>query len=356
MPYMNKENIQNILEINLLNNTVYDYVVFLGILIGLLIVFKIMQSIILKKLEILSKKTKTDIDDTLIEIVRGVRPGFYAFLSIFLALKFIQVSGIVTAIINWVLIIWATYVVIVSVQKIINYAFYKKIGDESGNAAQALKTLNVIARSILWVIGVLFILSNMGINITSVVAGLGIGGIAIALALQNILSDLFSSFAIYFDKPFEVGDFIIVGDKMGVVEKIGIKTTRIRALQGEEIVISNQELTSSQIQNFKKLKERRVVFSFGLTYGTSVEKIKQAKKITQEVFEKVLDVRLDRCHFYRFDDSSLSFEVVYYVNSSEYNVYMDIQEQINLKIKEIFEKENIDMAFPTRTVHLINQK
>ena len=356
MPYMNKENIQNILEINFLNNTVYDYVIFLSILIGLLVVFKILQDIVLQKLTVLSQKTKTDIDNTLVEIVKGVRPGFYVFLSFFLSIKHLEISNLMTGIINWILIIWVTYIVIIAAQRLIDYAFYKKIGDESGNTAQALRTLNTIARSVLWIIGILFILSNMGINITSVMAGLGIGGIAIALALQNILSDLFSSFAIYFDKPFEVGDFIVVGDKIGVVEKIGIKTTRIKALQGEEIVISNQELTTSQIQNFKKLKERRVTFTFGLTYDTSVEKIQKAKTITGAIFEEIKEARFDRCHFYRFEDSSLFFETVYYVNSGDYNMYMDIQEKINLDIKESFEKEDISMAFPTRTIHMINEK
>lgn len=352
---MNENVLQNILEVNFLNNTVYDYIVFVGLFFIFLIIFKVIKNIILKKLFILSQKTKTDLDNTLISILRDLKLEFYVFLAFFLSVKSIQVSDFFSSVVHWALIIWVTYIVIVSLQKLITYFFYKKISKESGNVAQALKTLNIIARSILWFLGILFILSNMGINITSVVAGLGIGGIAIALALQNILTDLFSSFAIYFDKPFEVGDFIIIGDKIGVVEKIGIKTTRIRALQGEEIVISNRELTTIQIQNFKKLKERRVTFNFRLTYDTSVEKLKRTKNIIKEIFDKIPEVRLDRCHFYRFEDSSLFHEVVYYVSSPEYNVYMDIQEKINLELKELLEKESIQMAFPTRTLH-INEK
>lgn len=350
---MNYEFIQYILQIHFLNNSIREYLLSLGLLFVFLIVFKLIQSFVLNKLLALSKKTKTDLDDTLIKIIKDIKPGFYFFLALFLSVKNIRTSELVTSIVHWILVVWVTYIAIVALQKLIDYAFSKKIKKESGNTSEALKTLNTIAQSVLWIFGALFILSNMGISITSVVAGLGIGGIAIALALQNILADLFSSFAIYFDKPFEVGDFIIVGDKLGIVEKIGIKTTRIRALQGEEVVISNQELTSIQIQNFKKLKERRIAFGFGVTYDTPNKKLEEIKKIMNTIFGELPDVRLDRCHFYKFDESALAFEVVYYVNSPEYNVYMDIQEQVNLKLKEALETEGVQMAFPTRTVHIV---
>ncbi len=348
--------LQNIRDFHIFNNSGSDYLVFLGLLVVFLIIFKIIQKVILKKLYALAKKTKTDLDVTLIEIIRNVKPSFYVFLSFFFALKNLNVSVLVNSIINWLLIIWATYISIIALQRLVDYIFLKKIKTETGNTAQALTTLSTIAKTLLWLVGAMFILSNMGININSVLAGLGIGGIAVALALQNILSDLFSSFAIYFDKPFEVGDFIMVGDQLGVVEKIGIKTTRIKALQGEEIVISNQELTSARIQNFKKLQERRITFSFGVTYGTPNEKLKEIKKIVENIFSDIEETRFDRCHFYRFDESSLFYEVVYFVNSPDFNIYMDIQEKINLSLKLGLEKSGIDMAFPTRTVHVIGSK
>jgi len=352
---MENININETLEIVFWNNTVSDYLMSLLMLLVFLVIFKIIQSVILKKLADLAQKTPTDIDNTLVEIIRNIRPGFYVFLSLYLAMQNLIISPLAQSVINWILIIWATYLAIMALQRIIDYGFEKKLQGESGNAASALRMLSKITKGILWVVGVLFILSNMGVNITSAVAGLGIGGIAVALALQNILSDLFSSFAIYFDKPFEVGDFIIIGDKMGTVERIGIKTTRIRALQGEEVVISNQELTSAQIQNFKKLKERRVVFSFGVTYGTPNEKLEKVPKIVKNIFTKLEGARLDRAHFYRFDDSALTYEVVYYVSTGDFNIYMDTQQEINLALKEAFEKEKISMAFPTRTVHLVKE-
>lgn len=351
--YMSTNFINEILNINFLNNSIQDYLIAFGFFIIFFIIFKIIQSILLKKLLNFSKHTKNDIDDTLIEILVGIKPGLYVLLSLFLAVINLNISDLMFDILKWILIISITYTVIIALQRLIDYVLNKRVTKKSGNTAQAIKTLGIIVKVILWVLALLFLLSNMGINVSSVIAGLGIGGIAVALALQNILTDLFSSFAIYFDKPFEVGDFIIVNDKVGVVEKIGIKTTRIRALQGEEIVISNKELTSSQIQNFKKLTERRIVFGFGLVYGTSNEKLKKVKNIVEDIFEKIENTRLDRCHFSRFDDSALFFEVVYFVDSPEYNIYMDIQEKINLELKDTFEKEKIEMAFPTRTVHLV---
>ena len=201
--------------------------------------------------------------------------------------------------------------------------------------------------------GLLLILSNLGFDITTLIASLGIGGVAIALAVQSILSDLFNSLSIYVDKPFTVGDFIIVGDHMGTVQKIGLKTTRIQALQGEEIVISNSELTSSRVRNFKQMQKRRIVFAFGVTYDTSTEKVKKIPEMVKNAIDPLEKAEYDRAHFKNFGDSSLDFEVVYYVLTGDYTEYMDIQQSINLRIMEEFEKEGIEMAFPTRTVHLV---
>ena len=224
------------------SNTLAIYVEAVIAFVALLVVFKIFQWLILRNLFRIAKKTKTDIDDTLIEIVKSLRPPFYSFLAFYFAVKILKLSSFTQGVIETILIVWIVYQVVVALQILINFILTKRFaGDEDPTTRSAISALGTIGKMALWAIGILMILSNLGINITSLVAGLGIGGIAIAFALQNILSDLFSSFAIYFDKPFRVGDFIIVGDKMGTVEKIGIKTTRLKALQGEELIISNQE-------------------------------------------------------------------------------------------------------------------
>jgi small-conductance mechanosensitive channel len=195
-------------------------------------------------------------------------------------------------------------------------------------------------------------MDNLGFNISAVIAGLGIGGIAIALAAQAILGDLFSYFVIFFDRPFEVGDFIVVGDKTGTVEYTGIKTTRIRALSGEQLVFSNTDLTNSRIHNFKKMQERRVVFKLGVVYQTPTAQLEEIPKIVRAIIEKHTDVRFDRGHFASYSDFSLNFEFVYFVFGAEYVKYMDTQQSINLEIYKEFEKRKIEFAYPTQTLYL----
>jgi len=215
-----------------------------------------------------------------------------------------------------------------------------------------IKVLVLIIKIVIWTIALLMILANFGIQITPLIASLGVGGIAIALALQSVLGDLFSAFAIYLDKPFQEEDFIIIGNDMGIVEHVGIKTTRIRTLQGQELVVSNSELTSTRINNYKKMRKRRIVFSFGVTYDTPTIKLKKIPGIVEKIIKSVKGADLDRAHFKEFGDSSLNYEVVYFVDNGDYNKYMDIQQDINLKIKEGFEKEKIEFAFPTQTIHV----
>jgi small-conductance mechanosensitive channel len=209
-----------------------------------------------------------------------------------------------------------------------------------------------MARIVIWGIAVVLLLDNLGVKITPLVAGLGIGGVAVALAGQTILADLFSCFAIFFDRPFEVGDFIIVGEFLGVVEYIGIKTTRIRSLGGEQIVFSNNDLTNSRLRNFKRMERRRVVFKLGVTYGTGVEQLKDAVAAITAIISGIDRALFDRCHFFAYGDYNLVIETVYYVLSPDYNVYMDVQQEINLRIKEEFRTRGIEFAFPTQRVYL----
>ena len=302
----------DIWQIEVLSNTLYDFAVALLALLGFLIVFKIFQMVALKRLKKLAERTKTDIDDVLIRVIRTIKPPFYSFLAFYLAVGFLALSPVLNKIVNIFLIVFVVYQAIAALQTVINYMVERASKkEEEGSARSALQVLGKIAIGILWAIGALLIFSNLGVNVSSLLAGFGIGGIAIALALQNVLGDLFSSFAIFFDKSFVVGDFITVGDKKGTVEKIGIKTTRIKSLHGEEIVISNTELISTQIQNYKKMEKRRKAFNFGVEYGTLQDKLEKIPEMVREIIAQVKNVEFDRVHFFRFGDSSLDFEVVY---------------------------------------------
>lgn len=215
----------------------------------------------------------------------------------------------------------------------------------------ALTLIRFVSMLVLGCLVVLIVLDNAGVNITALVAGLGIGGLAVALAAQKVLGDLFGAVSIVLDRPFVVGDFIVVGSQMGTVETIGLKTTRVRALSGEQLVFPNADLLSSRIQNFQRMEERRVVFGFGVTYGTSAEKLRRTDEIVKEAVEHHALARFDRCHFKAFGASSLDFECVYYVKSPAFNVYMDIQQAVNIEVLEAMRREGIEFAYPTQTVY-----
>ncbi|KHE03250.1 mechanosensitive ion channel protein MscS [Pantoea stewartii] len=210
--------------------------------------------------------------------------------------------------------------------------------------------LGILLRVVVWVMMLLAILSNMGIDITALVASLGVGGIAIALAIQTVLSDVFASLAIGFDKPFEHGDFIVFGDIAGTIEHIGLKTTRLRSLSGEQIVCSNTILLQQTIHNYKRMQQRRLVFTFGISYATPSEQVREISELVKTIIQGIEMTRFDRAHFLAFDDSKLTFEVVYFVLSADYNVYMDIQQEINLQLMAALEERNIRFAFPIRQV------
>lgn len=337
-------------------NTLGNYIYALIVLMVAVIVFRTFQFYILRKLKKAAEKTETDIDDTLIKIVQSLRPPFYYFLAFYFSTYYIVVSDIFKKVVEGMLFLFIVYQIIVVTQILIDYVLEKwidKRADDMGSRV-AMENIGKFAKFIVWVLGLLLILSNLGINVTSLIAGLGVGGVAIAFALKEILADLFSSFAIYFDKPFKIGDFIKIGNDGGTVVKIGIMTTRLQTPQGEELVMSNQELISSRVQNFKKMEERRGLFTIGVAYETPVEKLRAIPSDIKSIIESVENIRFDRAHFKQFDDSALTYEIVFYVNSNDYASFMDAQQEINLKIVEKFREKGIEMAYPTRTVFYKN--
>ncbi len=225
-------------------------------------------------------------------------------------------------------------------------------GESTPAAAGTLTGLRWLVLSVAYALILLLALQNMGVDVTSLIAGLGIGGIAVALALQNILGDLFGSLTIALDKPFVVGDFIVVGSEMGTVEHIGLKTTRVRSLSGEQLVFGNADLLSSRIRNYKRMSERRVVLGFGVVYATTPETLERINAIVRSTIEAQPSVRFDRCHLHRFGASSMDYEAVYYINSPDYNAHMDAQQAVHMAIARAFRAESIEFAFPTQTLYL----
>ncbi len=240
-----------------------------------------------------------------------------------------------------------------AIQILVDYLIRRKIRTHSEENSQALlRFVGQVIKLVLWVVGLLFILSNIGINVTSLVAGLGVGGIAVALAAQNILADLFSSIALYFDQPFRVGDFIVIDDIRGTVRHIGIKNTRIKSLNGEEIIIPNRELTADRIKNFRRMEERRVAFDVKITYDTPLEKLQEVPQIIEEVINSVPRTRFSRAHLFKFDDAAFIFRVVFFMTDHGFKTYMDARQEVNFKLLDAFKKAGIAAARPTQIVQV----
>lgn len=345
---------KELLNYSLLNNPVRDWLIAIGIIVLAVACLRIFQAVIIKKLRVFSARTKTSIDDFIfIALQRSVMPMLYV-LAVYLSMQYLVLSDRVRSVGRIAVMVVVTFFVLRMISAFIAYAFKQALQKQEYNAQRQKQSrgMLVIIQIIVWLIGLLFLVDNLGYNITTLVAGLGIGGIAIALAAQTILGDLFSYFVIFFDKPFEIGDFIIIDNKMGTVEYIGIKTTRIRTLEGEQLVCSNTDLTNSRVHNYKRMQDRRVVFSFGVIYDTTADQLKSIPVMVKEIISAIEHTRFDRAHFKSFGNSSLDFEVVYYVQSPDFNLYMDLQQTINMRLFELFGKEGIIFAFPTQTLYL----
>ncbi|KPQ39428.1 MAG: Small-conductance mechanosensitive channel [Phormidium sp. OSCR] len=335
-----------------LGNQVLDYLIALAIIILGLIVIKIVANLVLGKIKKWLRQTDASLDNSLITIIeRALIPIFY--LGIFyVALNGLTLHPILDRLLDG---IWAIAFTVIGIRFVVSVIQYGLIlygiKANNPNIQPTLNSLVPAIRVVVWAIGFIFLLDNLNFNVSAMIASLGIGGIAIALASQGLLQDLFSYFSIVFDRPFELGDFIIVGDFIGTVEYIGIKTTRLKSLSGERLVISNTDLTGSRIRNYKHMQTRRIVFKLGVTYETGVEQLEKIPQIIQDIIDPIETITFDRAHFLAYGDFSLDYEVVYNVNSSDFTQYMDAQQQINLELKRRFEAEGIEFAYPTQVIY-----
>jgi small-conductance mechanosensitive channel len=337
-----------------LGNRVLDYMVCILLFLSGLLIIKLIIHSLIKRLKKWAKKTSTTLDDFLITTVEKiVLPALY-FGVFYLSTNVLKLPPFLTKTINVLAVAVLTVVVARLAIEFAGYGFKNYWLRRGKNVAleHSLKGILSVLKVIIWSLALIFFLDNLGFKISTVLAGLGIGGVAVALAAQAILGDLFSYFAILFDRPFEVGDFVILGDYLGTIEHVGIKTTRIRSLGGEQLVFSNTDLTNSRVRNYKKMQKRRVVFKLGVTYQTPVKMLKKIPRIIEDIIKKVDDTIFDRAHFFSYGDFNLIFEVVYYVIGPDYNKYMNIQQEINFAIKEEFEKQKIEFAYPTQTLYL----
>jgi len=345
----------DLLAYPLLNNEVKDWLIALTVSVLVFLLIRIIIRLGVSRLARLAKETATIWDDAVTDALTRTRGLFVLIIALFAGSLFLvfpdRVRTVIISVTSIALIIqgglWLN-----SIGQFWLKAESQRRRKIDPATVTTVSAMGFVGRLLLWALVAILLLDNLGFDVTALVAGLGVGGIAVALAVQNILGDLFASLSIVLDKPFAIGDFLIIDEHMGAVENVGLKTTRIRSLSGEQLVFSNADLLKSRIRNYGRMFERRVVFKFGVTYQTPRDKLKKIPQMVREAIEEQDRVRFDRAHFQAYGASSLDFEIVYYVLSPDYNQYMDIQQAINLRIHERFEQESISFAYPTQTVYV----
>jgi small-conductance mechanosensitive channel len=337
-------------------NEVRSWLIALAVSAGVLVALRLVERVLIVRVQQLAKRTRTMADDIIIGSLRKTKFLFLLVVAVFAGSLSLDLEPDVRAILLSTAMI-ATLIqmgVWVSTGLQIWLEHYRATEEDGANRT-TMNALSFIGRLLLWVVVFVLVIDNLGVDVTALVAGMGIGGIAVALAVQNILGDLFASLSIVLDKPFVNGDFIVVGDMAGSVEHVGIKTTRIRSISGEQLVFSNSDLLQSRVRNFGRMEQRRVVFSLGVTYQTPADKLERIPSLVQAAIESQQNVRFDRSHFASYGDFALNFETVYYVGSSDYTQHMDILQAVNLQIYRTFEEEGIEFAYPTQTLFVAKE-
>jgi small-conductance mechanosensitive channel len=341
------------------NNDLLSWAIAVGIGLATCLLMVAARLLLVRRIQAFAAHTSTFLDDLAARVLAATHPLFMLAIGVYSGSHWLALPARTTTLLSHLAVTalllqmarWGD----VAVHGWLHFYRTRRNGEDAA-ATTSTAALGFVARTLLWAIIALMILDNFGVNITTLVASLGIGGIAVALAMQNILGDLFSSLSIVLDKPFVVGDFITVDDFSGTVEYVGLKTTRIRGLGGEQIVFSNSDLLQSRIRNFKRMQTRRIVFGIGVVYEITKQQLLAIPGILREAVEAQPQVKFDRAHFKAYGASSLDFEVVYIVQTPDFGVYMDVQQAINVALFERFEQEGIGFAYPTQTVHLANQE
>jgi small-conductance mechanosensitive channel len=331
------------------------WVVAIVVVVTCYLILKLLLHLVGRRLARIAASTETLIDDGVIKVINSTQGWLLTILALYAGALFTDLPTRVLTIADRVLIVALLVQVGVWFSTGLNYAlgvYRERQMKQNPASVTALNAIGLFARGLIWLAVILLTLDNLGYDVTALIAGLGVGGVAVALAVQNILGDLFASLSILIDKPFVVGDFVIVDDYMGGVEHVGLKTTRIRSLSGEQLVFANSDLLKSRLRNYGRMYERRVAFQIGVTYGTQREQLQRIPQIMREAIESQEKTRFDRSHFFKYGDYALIFETVYYVHGPDYNLYMDIQQAINLTINEVFEQRGIEFAYPTQTLLL----
>jgi small-conductance mechanosensitive channel len=349
--------IESILTMDVHGNMIQDYLIALLVMTiifsGLALAFYLFKKL-LKKIDERNPNQQL----VSLKVMEAFTWPLFLVIGLSIASVSLERSELVSRIISYTLAIIITIYITKLVVKIINAISIKLIErnkDENGTEPAAIEIKAKLLSFVAWIIAIIVILTIFQVNLATIITGLGLAGVAIAFALQNVLSDVFASVSIYFDKPFGKGDFISTGTDMGFVQKIGIKSTRIKTLNGEELIISNRELTETRVRNFRNMERRRVALEVGVQYDTPIDKLQKIPKIIEKIVSKIEVAELSRAHFKTFMDSNMQFEAIYFIKNKDYQLFMDTQQIVNLELVKAFRKEGIQFAFPTRTIHMFEE-
>lgn len=345
--------IMNILHRPILGNPVLDWGAAAAWLLLVAFIVSIVKPVVVSRLEVLSRHTQNHWDDALVDALRGTKVLLITAVALYPVVKGLVLPATVD---KWLFGISAAGMfgqVGIWASRFVDQMIHtSRSHSDDPETVTGLAVMSYLARLLIWSLVLLALLDNLGFNVTTLLAGLGVGGIAVGLALQNILGDLFSSLSIVLDKPFQIGHFVVIDGFSGTIENIGLKTTRIRSISGEMLVFSNTDLTKARLRNYKFMQERRIVFAFGVTYDTPPDVMERIPGVVREIIGAQEPARFDRAHFKDFGDSSLNFEVVYWMKTADYTAYMDTQQHINLALMRRCAEMGVEFAFPTRTVQV----
>lgn len=341
-----------LLGLVIFNNTFEQYILSLVLFLTGILAIKVFEGIVLRRMKARASATETKLDDFLVEVIDKAAIPVLFFGTFYLALQPLTLHAKFERAMSLFGIALGTYVIVRFLSALLSHYFehYWLVREEDRPRKQSMRKLLPIAKGLIWAAGLTFLLDNMGFKISTVVAGLGIGGVAFALAAQAILGDLFSYFAIVLDRPFLVGDYITVGEFAGWVEHIGIKTTRLRSQTGEQLIVPNKDLTGSRLRNFRRMERRRVQLTVGVTYQTRPELISAIPAIIEGIIKDIEHVEFERAHLKTCGAYSLDYETVFNIKGNDYMQYMDIQQAFNLALLSEFRARRIELAYPTQTV------
>ncbi len=337
----------------LLHNPLQDWLIAIGIVLGIMLFATLLKRQVIKRMSKLARSSDRQIFGAMVKMAQASKLWLVAIVALQLGGNYLDLphkadltlQRLMTMAVFLQFGIWISALLDFWIARSRN-----QLPDAGVTESRSLDPFSFLGRLVLWTLVLLLVLDNMGVNITALATSLGVGGIAVALAVQNILGDLFASLSIVIDKPFVIGDSIAIDGLSGTVEHVGLKTTRIRSSTGEQLVVANSDMLKARLRNYKRMHERCITFSFTVPFSTAADQLEKIPQLVREAIEGREAVRFDRAHFKDLGGNAYLFEVVYWVRQPDYRTYMDAQQAINLALVRAFAEEGVQLSYPSQTL------